>query len=61
MGSHPACEGYKYRGPVLRDGGWAWGYKPYRVKKKMLRSLPEIQSDFVEEAKALAGLWGQGK
>jgi hypothetical protein len=24
MGSHPS-EGYKYRGLVLRDGGWAWG------------------------------------
>jgi hypothetical protein len=26
-----------------------------------LRSLQEIQPDFVEEAKALAGLWSQGK
>jgi hypothetical protein len=25
MGSHPASGGYKYRGLVLRDGGWAWG------------------------------------
>jgi hypothetical protein len=27
----------------------------------LLRSLQEIQPDFVEEAKASAGLWGQGK
>jgi hypothetical protein len=26
-----------------------------------LRSLQEIQPDLVEEAKAWAGLWGQGK
>jgi len=26
-----------------------------------LRSLQEIQLDFVEEAKAYAGLWSQGK
>jgi hypothetical protein len=25
MGSHPASGGYKYRGLVLRDGGWVWG------------------------------------
>jgi hypothetical protein len=28
MGSHPASGGYKYRGLVLRHGGWAWGYNP---------------------------------
>jgi hypothetical protein len=27
----------------------------------LLRSLQEIQPDFVEEAKAWTGLWGQGK
>jgi hypothetical protein len=27
----------------------------------LLRSLQEIQPDFVEEAKAYAGLWSQGK
>jgi hypothetical protein len=27
----------------------------------LLRSLHEIQPDFVEEAKAYAGLWSQGK
>jgi hypothetical protein len=27
----------------------------------LLRSLQEIQPDFVEEAKACAGLWSQGK
>jgi hypothetical protein len=27
----------------------------------LLRSLQEIQPDFVEEAKAYAGLWNQGK
>jgi hypothetical protein len=25
MGSYPASGGYKYRGLVLQDGGWAWG------------------------------------
>jgi hypothetical protein len=28
------------------------GLKPYSVKKKMLRSLQEIQPDFEKEAKA---------
>jgi hypothetical protein len=36
MGSHPASGGYKYRGPVLRDGGWAWGYNPTLQKKKIV-------------------------
>jgi hypothetical protein len=27
----------------------------------LLRSLQEIQPDFVEEVKAYAGLWSQGK
>jgi hypothetical protein len=27
----------------------------------LLRSLQEILADFVEEAKAYAGLWNQGK
>jgi hypothetical protein len=27
----------------------------------LLRSLQEIQPDFVEETKAYAGLWSQGK
>jgi hypothetical protein len=27
----------------------------------LLRSLQEIQPDFVEEAKAYAGLWSQGE
>jgi hypothetical protein len=27
----------------------------------LLRSLQEIQPDFVEEAEAYAGLWSQGK
>jgi hypothetical protein len=27
----------------------------------LLRSLQEIQPDFVEEAKAYSGLWSQGK
>jgi hypothetical protein len=30
-------------------------------KRKLLRSLQEIQPDFLEEAKASAGLWSQGK
>jgi hypothetical protein len=29
--------------------------------KKIFGSLQEIQPDFVEEAKAQAGLWSQGK
>jgi hypothetical protein len=29
-------------------------------KRKLLRSLQEIQPVFVEEAKAYAGLWSQG-
>jgi hypothetical protein len=53
MGSHPASGGYKYRGLILRDGVWAWGEQPYPVKKrKLLRSLQEIQPDFLEKAKA---------
>jgi hypothetical protein len=34
---------------------------PTLYKRKLLRSLQEIQPDFVEEAKAYAGLWSQGK
>jgi hypothetical protein len=34
---------------------------PILYKRKLLRSLQEIQSDFEEEAKAYAGLWSQGK
>jgi hypothetical protein len=30
-------------------------------KRKLLRSLHEIQPDFEEETKAYAGLWSQGK
>jgi hypothetical protein len=30
-------------------------------KRKLLRSLQEIQPDFEEEAKAYVGLWSQGK
>jgi hypothetical protein len=30
------------------------GLKPYPVKRKLLRSLQEIQVDFVGEAKALS-------
>jgi hypothetical protein len=30
-------------------------------KRKLLRSLQEIQPDFVEEAKDYAALWSQGK
>jgi hypothetical protein len=33
MGRLPASRGYKYRGPVLWDGGWSWGEQPYPVKK----------------------------
>jgi hypothetical protein len=43
MGSHPASGGYKYRGLVLWDGGWAWGTQPYPVKRKLLRSLQKSQ------------------
>jgi hypothetical protein len=34
---------------------------PTLTKRKLLRSLQEIQPDFLEEAKVLAGLWSQGK
>jgi hypothetical protein len=30
-------------------------------KRKLLRTLQEIQLDFEEEAKVYAGLWSQGK
>jgi hypothetical protein len=42
MGSHPASGGYKYRGLVLRDGGWAWGYTTLPCKKisRILRRKP---------------------
>jgi hypothetical protein len=33
---------------------------PTLLKRKLLRSLQEIQPDFEEEAKAQAGLWSQG-
>jgi hypothetical protein len=49
---HSVSGEYKYRGLVLRDGGWAWGLQPYPVKREVLRNLQEIQPDFVEEAKA---------
>jgi hypothetical protein len=52
MGSHPACGGHKYRGLVLRDGGWALDYQSYPVKRKLLRRLQESQPDFLEEAEA---------
>jgi hypothetical protein len=40
MGSYPASGGYKYRGLVLWDGGWAWGQQPYLVKKKIVEKPP---------------------
>jgi hypothetical protein len=41
MGSHPASRGYKYRGLVLRDGGWTWSQgKKERRKKLSQLSLP---------------------
>jgi hypothetical protein len=46
MGSHPASGGYKYRGLVLRDGGWAWGYQPYPVKKKIVEKPPRNSAGF---------------
>jgi hypothetical protein len=46
MGSHPASEGYKYRGLLLRDGGWAWGYQPYPVKKKIVEKPPRNSAGF---------------
>jgi hypothetical protein len=46
MGSHPASGGYKYRGLVLRDGGWAWVYQPYPVKKKIVEKPPRNSAGF---------------
>jgi hypothetical protein len=46
MGSHPASGGYKYRGLVLRDGGWAWGSQPYPVKKKIVEKPPRNSAGF---------------
>jgi hypothetical protein len=43
MGSHPASGGYKYRGLVLRDGGWAWGNNP--TSKKKIVEKPPRNSD----------------
>jgi hypothetical protein len=37
MGRHTSSGEYKYRGLVLRDGGWAWGEQPYPVKKKIVK------------------------
>jgi hypothetical protein len=62
MGSHPASGGYKYRGLVLWDGGVGVGLTTLPCKKrKLLRSLQEVQPDFEEDAKAYAGLWSQEK
>jgi hypothetical protein len=38
--------GYKYRGLVLRDGGWAWGQQPYPVKKKIVEKPPRNSAGF---------------
>jgi hypothetical protein len=46
MDSHPASGGYKYRGLVHREGGWAWDYKPYPVKKKIVEKLPRNSAGF---------------
>jgi hypothetical protein len=46
MGSHPASGGYKYRGLVLWDGGWAWGTQPYPVKKKIVKKPPRNSAGF---------------
>jgi hypothetical protein len=46
MGSHPASGGYKYRGLVLRDGGWACGLQPYPVKKKIVEKPPRNSAGF---------------
>jgi hypothetical protein len=46
MGSHPASGGYKYRGLVLRGGGWAWGLQPYPVKKKTVEKPPRNSAGF---------------
>jgi hypothetical protein len=46
MGSHPASGGYKYRGLVLRDGGWAWGYNTTLEKKKIVKKPPRNSAGF---------------
>jgi hypothetical protein len=65
MGSHPASGGYKYRGLVLRDGGWAWGLltlpckkiveKPPRNSRKKERKK-EINLIRVRLARHVAGM-----
>jgi hypothetical protein len=46
MRSHSASGGYKYRGLVLREGGWAWGLEPYAVKKKIVEKPPRNSAGF---------------
>jgi hypothetical protein len=46
MGSHSASGGYKYRGLVLRDRGWAWGLQSYPVKKKIVEKPPRNSAGF---------------
>jgi hypothetical protein len=46
MGSHSASGGYKYRGLVNQDGGWAWGRQPYLVKKKIVEKPPRNSAGF---------------
>jgi hypothetical protein len=42
----PASGGYKYRGLVLRVGGWAWGKQPYPVKRKIVENPPRNSAGF---------------
>jgi hypothetical protein len=46
MDSHSASGGYKYRGLVLRDEGWAWGQQPYAVKKEIVEKPPRNSTRF---------------
>jgi hypothetical protein len=61
MGNHPASEDINSEASSSRTGVRRGANNPILQTRKFLRSLQEIQLDFVEEVKALVGLWSQGK
>jgi hypothetical protein len=46
MGSHSASGGYKYRGLVLRDGGFGVGLTTLPRKKKITEKPPRNSTGF---------------